>query len=329
MPGLRLSLDALLVLDAIDRQGSFAAAAEELHRVPSAITYQIQKLEADLDVLLFDRSGHRARLTAAGRELLDAGRVLLASANELEHRVRRIATGWEPELRVAVDAVIPFRYLWPMVAQFLADCSAQGVPQTRLKLTREVLGGSWDAMVEGRADLVIGAPGDAPSGAGLRVRRFAELNAVFAVAPSHPLARHPEPIPSRVVAQHRVVVAADSSRRLPPRSIGLGDGPDTLTVPDIEAKIAAQVAGLGCGFVPLHLAQSDIAAGRLVVRRIEDQGHTGPLSIAWRAERPGNALQWWIDAIQRSGLGETIAAGARLSEQRSVKRRAARRVGRG
>ena len=74
---MRLSLDALLVLDAIDRKGSFAAAAVELHRVPSAITYTVQKLEEDLDVLLFDRRGHRAKLTAAGRELLDEGRHLL------------------------------------------------------------------------------------------------------------------------------------------------------------------------------------------------------------------------------------------------------------
>jgi hypothetical protein len=60
MPATKLSLDALLVLDAIARKGSFAAAAEELHRVPSAITYTVQKLEQDLDVQLFDRSGHRA-----------------------------------------------------------------------------------------------------------------------------------------------------------------------------------------------------------------------------------------------------------------------------
>jgi len=39
---MRLSLDALLVLDAIDRKGSFAAAATELHRVPSAITYAVR-----------------------------------------------------------------------------------------------------------------------------------------------------------------------------------------------------------------------------------------------------------------------------------------------
>ena len=46
---MRISLDALLVLDSIARNGSFAAAGEELHRVPSAITYTIQKLEQDLE----------------------------------------------------------------------------------------------------------------------------------------------------------------------------------------------------------------------------------------------------------------------------------------
>src|SRR6185369_904555 len=105
---MRITLEALTVVDAIDRRGSFAAAAAELHRVPSALTYQVHKLESDLDVRIFDRRGHRAALTPAGRELLLAGRVLLERAGELERRVRRVATGWEPELRLAVDVLVPW-----------------------------------------------------------------------------------------------------------------------------------------------------------------------------------------------------------------------------
>ena len=56
----RLSLDALTALDAIARQGSFAAAAKELHRVPSALSYTIQKMEDDLGVRLFDRTARKA-----------------------------------------------------------------------------------------------------------------------------------------------------------------------------------------------------------------------------------------------------------------------------
>ena len=170
---MRVTLEALAVIDAIDRRGSFAAAAEELHRVPSAITYQVHKLEQELDVRLFDRQGHRARLTAAGRELVDEGRVLLERAGELERRVRRVATGWEPELRLAVDALVPWSLLWPLAAGFYADCARREASYTRLQLTREVLGGTWDALAEGRADLAVGASGDAP-GPGYRVRPLAE-----------------------------------------------------------------------------------------------------------------------------------------------------------
>lgn len=47
-----LTLEALRVMDAIDRRGSFAAAADELGRVPSALSYTMQKLEEELDVVL-------------------------------------------------------------------------------------------------------------------------------------------------------------------------------------------------------------------------------------------------------------------------------------
>ena len=79
----KLSLEALQVLDAIDRKGSFAAAAEDLHRVPSAVTYSVRQLEQSLGIELFDRRGHRAVLTDAGTELLSHGRELLKAAADL------------------------------------------------------------------------------------------------------------------------------------------------------------------------------------------------------------------------------------------------------
>src|SRR6184192_4441586 len=103
---MNLTLEAIRILDTIDRKGSFAAAAIELDRVPSALTYSVRKLEEDLDVLLFDRRGHRAKLTTAGLELLTEGRHLLSAADELERRIKRTATGWEVELRIVVDSVI-------------------------------------------------------------------------------------------------------------------------------------------------------------------------------------------------------------------------------
>ena len=295
-----LTLEALEVLEAIDRRGSFAAAAIELDRVPSAITYTVRRLEDALDVLLFDRTGRRARFTPAGRELLERGRVLLAGAAEVEQRVQRVATGWESELRIAVDSIVPLARVWPLLGRFYAECQARDAAHTRLRISQEVLGGAWDALAEGRVDLVLGASGDPPPGGGYRSRLMAEVPMVFVVAPRHPLAGAPEPLPESAILPHRAVVAADSSRRLPPRTVGLLTGQDTLTVPDLRAKLAAQVAGLGCGAMPWYLAADDVAAGRLVVKALETVRPPARVSAAWRESRPGKALAWWIEAIARN-----------------------------
>ena len=118
---MRISLDHLLVIDAIVRRGSFAAAAAELHRVPSAVTYSVNKLEQDLGVQIFDRSGHRARLTDAGRELLREGRELLQSAMRLEAHVQHVARGWESELRIAVGDLVPPSRVQDLVARFYGE----------------------------------------------------------------------------------------------------------------------------------------------------------------------------------------------------------------
>lgn len=300
----KLSLDALLVLDAIARKGSFAAAAEELHRVPSAITYTVQKLEQDLDVLLFDRSGHRARLTRAGEELLRDGRHLLRAASDIECRVQRIARGWETELRIAYNDVLPCARLAPLISAFYSEGAG-----TRLRLSAEILEGCWDALFSGRADLVIGAPGDAPPEQGAVVRAFGEVEFVFAIAPHHPLAEAPEPISVADILQHRIVVAADTSRSLPPRSAGLANGQDTLTVSTMQAKLEAQVAGLGVGFLPVTLAAPAIAAGQLVRRQTEEGSATVTrLSLAWRTRDVGKGLKWWLARLEEPGVRQALLA---------------------
>ncbi len=302
---MRISLDALLVLDSIARNGSFAAAGEELHRVPSAITYTIQKLEQDLEVKLFDRSGHRARLTEAGDELLREGRHLLRTATDLECRVKRVATGWETELRIAIDDVIPTERLFPLLKDFYREASG-----TRIKLTAEILGGCWDALMTGRADLVIGAPGDAPPEGTLSVEPMGQFEFIFVTAPDHPLAAAPEPLSSQEIIQFRAVSAADTSRNLPPRTSGLLDGQDALTVPTLRAKMAAHIAGLGAGYLPIAWAAPHIAGGRLVRKQVEGTKSLTNVYLAWHPRQAGKALKWFLErlrdkAVQQYILGES------------------------
>ena len=94
------------MLQAVADAGSFAAAARLLNLVPSALSYRVRQIEDALDVLLFDRSARQARLTDAGAELLRQGSRLLAEIDAVANRVKRVATGWEPELTIAADALV-------------------------------------------------------------------------------------------------------------------------------------------------------------------------------------------------------------------------------
>jgi DNA-binding transcriptional LysR family regulator len=323
---LKLSLDALEALDAIDRRGSFAAAAEALHRVPSALTYTMQKLEQDLGVAVFDRSGHRARLTAAGRALLEQGRQLLGAAADLECRVRRVATGWEAELRIAVDGLLAPEGLLPLLEEF-----AQVQPATRIRLAREVLDGTWDALASGRADLAIGAAGDGPAGRGFVTRHFADVEFVFAVAPGHALAALPDPLAADDVRRHRAIVMGDTSRTQPTRSVGVLEGQETLTVPDLGTKIAAQVAGLGCGYLPLPAALPHLSARRLIAKAVEGGKPRERTVLAWHSGEVGRALRWFVKRLEQPDVRDLLcggevpgAAGAREAPGRGRRARSAR-----
>ncbi len=294
---MRLTLDALAVLDAIARKGSFAAAAEELYRVPSAITYTVSKLEQDLKVDLFDRSGHRAKLTSAGEKLLQEGRHLLRAAQELELSVKRVATGWEAELTLAMDDLIPLSRIYPLVADFYA-----GNVGTQLRIITEVLGGSWEALAAGRADLVIGASGEGPPGGGYATRLLGDMEFVFVVPPGHPLASATALLTSEDILQHRAIAVADSSRNLPPRTSYLLTGQDVLTVPCMRTKLEAHRLGLGVGFVPRSLVEDDLLTGRLIMKEVACPAPAPRLFIAWRGGNTGKALAWFLERLEDEKL---------------------------
>lgn len=298
--GIKLSLESIEVLDAIARKGSFAAAAESLFRVPSALTYTVRKLEEDLGVSLFNRSGHRAELTEAGAELLREGRHLLSAASELESRVRRVASGIETELCIAVSDIFNIAAMYPILDRFYMQDFG-----TRIKLLREVYGGSWDALLSGRADISVGAPGDAPPGVGYASRPLGKLEFHYAVAPHHPLANMPEPLQNQDIMRYRSVSAADSSRSLPPRTSGILSGQDVLTVPDMEAKLQAQISGLGVGYLPKTLAEKYAAAGKLVIKQVAEPKPEVTSFLAWRTDG-GKAQQWLIKELQQMQLENVI-----------------------
>ncbi|MDL2338033.1 MAG: LysR family transcriptional regulator [Pseudomonadota bacterium] len=315
-----LTPDALTMMDVIARTGSFAAAARELGKVPSALTYNVRQLEDALDVLLFDRRSGQAQLTAAGEELLHEGRRLLEQMDAVANRVKRVATGWETQLTVAVDDALSrltvfelcedFYALRPAVAVSSkpspagAAASGSDGPGTRLRLRTEVLAGTWEALVSGQADLAIGVGIDHAAPTGVQVETLGTMGFVFAVAPHHPLAAITESIGDALLVRHRAVAVADSAQRLTPLTVNLLPGQDVFTVPTMQAKLEAQLRSLGCGYLPEPIAREHIAAGRLVAKAVERARPPATFGYAWRVPAAAQA------AVDAAAAGTAVAAAA-------------------
>jgi DNA-binding transcriptional LysR family regulator len=290
---------SLAMLQTIADTGSFAAAARASNMVPSALTYRVRQIEDALDVLLFDRSSRQARLTEAGTELLREGSCLLAEIDAVANRVKRVATGWEPEFTIAVDSIIDRVTVMELCTSFL-----QLNPPTRLKLRGETLSGTLEALTSGQADLALGVVMDDNTRTGLLREHLGTVSFVFAVAPHHPLAHALEPLSDKVIRQHRAVAIADSTQHGMSLSIGLLAGQDVFTVADMASKLDAQVRGLGTGFLPTCIAQPYIDTGRLVARSVERAEQQVQSCYAWRNRgsgkaSQGNALQWWLEQLKR------------------------------
>jgi DNA-binding transcriptional LysR family regulator len=315
MPDRRNALtpEALAMMDTIARTGSFAAAARELGKVPSALTYSVRQLEEALDVLLFDRSSRQAQLTAAGAELLHEGRRLLQEIDAVANRVKRVAGGWEAELSIGVDDVLSSQTLFELVEAFCGICDSsdgRGVPDgggergpaTRLRLRSDVLAGTWEALVSGQVDLALGVAGHYANPGSVELRPLGELQFVFCVAPHHPLAKSAEPIDHDVLVHHRAIAVADTAQRMTPLTVNLLPGQDVLTVPTMRSKLEALLRGLGCGYVPEPLARPHLETGRMVQRQTASAQRSVELFYAWRAERGaaglGRALQWWLGQLE-------------------------------
>lgn len=304
-----LTPDALALLQRIADSGSFAAAARACNMVPSALTYRVRQIEDALDVLLFDRSARQAKPTEACRELLREGARLLEEIDAVANRVRRVATGWEPQFTIAVDSLIH-----PTTVMELCEAFFALKPPTRLRLRDETLSGTLAALTSGQADLALGVKADAAGAAGLQTRPLGAQRFVFVVAPHHPLATLTEPLSDQVIRQHRAVAVADSVQRGSGISVGLLGGQDVFTVPTFAAKLDAHLRGLGCGFLPDGLAQPYIKTGRLVEKRVEREERQEQVGYAWRRSAPstrGRALQWWLKQLEQPITRSALMCGHR------------------
>jgi DNA-binding transcriptional LysR family regulator len=285
------------LLHAIHATGSLSKAAARMGKAPSSLSYNARQLEERIDALLFDRRGYRIALTPAGELLMEQSQRLRDDALAVTRRVQQVAKGWEAELRIVTDELIDFNALIPLIKDF--DGLKSGV---RLRFMHEVLSGTWESLLDNRADIVIGATNEPPAIAGLKWHELVQLKWVFAVAPNHPLAEHKQPLSAELISQYRAAAVADSNRLGSRKSYGLLAQQEVISVPGMQAKIALQLEGLACGWLPLKRVAALIADKRLITLQTQQDREPNILYLGWKSQNKGKAQQWWVERLQHPRL---------------------------
>lgn len=292
-----LTLDQLTVLVTVEETGSFSAAGRRLGRVQSAISGIVQTLEANLQVQLFDRSGHKPRLTDAGRILADQARQVLASAAQLKRTAASISAGMEPELTIAIDSMVPTGPVIESLARLQAT-----YPDLAVTVFTESITGAERRVREGTA--VLALCGLMPTSAqDLQAHRFASIKLVPVVAPDHPLARETRPLTREVLAEHVQLLLTEPAQ---------APGPSFSVVShrlwrfvDIGRRLEFLLAGFGWCTMPEHLVADHLVAGRLVKLRIVEPGVLpGSIPIFathLRNRSLGVAARWLLDDFTNRG----------------------------
>jgi DNA-binding transcriptional LysR family regulator len=253
MSGPKITLEQWRALVAVVDAGGYAQAAEVLHKTQSTVTYAVQKLESLLGVAVFQLQGRKAQLTPTGQVLYRRGRALLDEAARVERAAASLAQGWEPELRLAVEVVFP---TWLLLKCF--DRFAQERPDTRVELYETVLGGTDEAVLEGRVDLAIASR----MPPGFLLDPLMTIKFVCAAAPQHPLHQLGRPLSFDDLRQHRQLVIRDSGTQRKRDAAWLG-AEQRWTVSAKATSIRAATMGLGFAWYAENIIREELDSGAL------------------------------------------------------------------
>src|ERR1700716_757598 len=200
-----LTLDQIRIFLVVADTGSFSKAAKQLNRAQSAVTYGIQKLEAQFGISLFDRTAYRPALTEAGRALLPRARRIAEETNAFRDTARSLASGLEAELTIVLDSMFPMRAVVEALRAFTAK-----FPTVPPRIYVQSLGAAAELVLDGTC--MIGLLPLIFSDVAL-LKRFPlfTINLIPVVAPTHPLAPIDGPFDTQTLYEHVQLVLTDRS----------------------------------------------------------------------------------------------------------------------
>lgn len=254
-PAPRITLEQWRCLAAVVEAGGYAQAAQRLHKSQSSVTYAVQKLESTLGVRAFEIQGRKAVLTATGSLLYRRARALLEDAGEMERAARRISSGWEAEISLAVEVLFPTWLMLECLSRFGAES-----PQTRIEWYETVIGGAPEALHSGVVDLAI-----SPTiPAGFAGEPLVTVQFVPVAHPDHPLHKLEREITLRDLRKHRHLLVRDSGSQREKRANTV-EVEQRWTVTNMSTSIGAASRGHGFAWLPQDKIRSELEQGVLKV----------------------------------------------------------------
>lgn len=251
------TIHQLICFDAVVAEGGFAAAAEKIRLAQPSISAAVKNLESQLGLSLLDRSGYRATLTEPGRSFHARARVFLHELQALKNHATQLAMGQESELKVVIGDLCPLPQTLALLRRFFDGC-----PATRLHIHFEAIGGPWERLIDGDADLILHHIDKADPR--FEFTDLFPLRLVPVVAPGFlrfPVSRSITPEQMRDYVQ---CVIRDTARHSATRDYYLVEGARSWTVADQLMKRELILQGMGWGHMPKFLIAADLRAKRLI-----------------------------------------------------------------
>lgn len=250
---INMTLNQLQTIDIIVKTGSFSAAAKQLNKAQSAVSYSIKQLEQEWGIEIFDRSSYRAKLTQPGQALLGKLRAVLSSVESLDRHSRSLSTDYEPRVRISINNLLPIDLLTPILYDF-----KKMFPLTQLQLAVEHMGAAGAKLEAGSTDLAITQFN--PARVGLEYKNIYNVELIGVAAKQYIDSK--ADTTTDLLGKTQIVVSSHSAEDRDERG-GMIEGANIWSVADHGTKRGMILRGLGFGYMPLYLIEKDLKNGKL------------------------------------------------------------------